>query len=199
MEVMKQLRQRAIRDLVDQRPIRTQHELAAALRDRGFRATQATVSRDVAEMGLIKVSRSDGERAYAAATRAGQQETSADERLAMILRDLPINIRPAGPMLVLRATPGSAHAIAAALDRARWPEVVGSIAGDDTVFVACGDRAALQRAKGRLSESPGYGAGGRPTSFVSGRRPNLEGSRCIGWGRRADRRPEAQGPPLRCT
>ena len=57
MEVMKQLRQRAIRDLVEQRPIRTQQELAAALRDRGFRATQATVSRDVAELGLGKGSR----------------------------------------------------------------------------------------------------------------------------------------------
>lgn len=150
MEVMKRLRQQQIRDLITTRAIRTQHELAAALRDRGFRATQATVSRDVAEMGLIKVSRNDGERAYAIPTRAGQQETSADERLAMILRDLPINIRPAGLMLVLRATPGSAHAIAAALDRTGWPEVAGSIAGDDTVFVACGDRAALDRLHKRL-------------------------------------------------
>jgi len=63
MEVMKRLRQQQIRDLIASRPIRTQHELAAALRDRGFRATQATVSRDVAEMGLIKVSRDAGERA----------------------------------------------------------------------------------------------------------------------------------------
>ena len=54
MEVMKQLRQRAIRDLVEQRPIRTQQELAAALRERGFRTTQATISRDVAELGLVK-------------------------------------------------------------------------------------------------------------------------------------------------
>ena len=60
---MKRLRQQQIRDLIATRAIRTQHELAAALRDRGFRATQATVSRDVAEMGLIKVSRGDGERA----------------------------------------------------------------------------------------------------------------------------------------
>jgi transcriptional regulator of arginine metabolism len=150
MEVMKRLRQQQIRDLIGTRPVRTQHELAAALRDRGFRATQATVSRDVAEMGLIKVSRDDGERAYAVPARGGQQETSADERLAMILRDLPINIRPAGLMLVMRATPGSAHAIAAALDRTGWPEVAGSIAGDDTVFVACADRAALDRLHKRL-------------------------------------------------
>ncbi len=150
MEVMKRLRQQQIRDLVGTRPIRTQHELAAALRDRGFRATQATVSRDVAEMGLVKVSRDDGERAYAVPSRGGQQETSADERLAMILRDLPIKIRPAGLLLVLRATPGSAHAIAAALDRTGWPEVAGSIAGDDTVFVACGDRPAVDRLYKRL-------------------------------------------------
>ena len=103
MEVMKRLRQQQIRDLIGTRPIRTQQELAAALRDRGFRATQATVSRDVAEMGLVKISRDDGERAYAVPARPGQPETSADERLAMILRDLPIKIRPAGLMLVLRA------------------------------------------------------------------------------------------------
>jgi transcriptional regulator of arginine metabolism len=150
MEVMKRLRQQQIRDLIGTRPIRTQHELAAALRERGFRATQATISRDVAEMGLIKVNRDDGERSYAVPRRAGQQETTADERLAMILRDLPINIRPAGLMLVMRATPGSAHAIAAALDRTGWPEVAGSLAGDDTVFVACADRASLDRLHKRL-------------------------------------------------
>ena len=80
MEVMKRLRQQQVRDLVGSRPIRTQQELAAALRDRGFRATQATVSRDVAEMGLIKVSH-DGERAYAVPSRPEQTETTADERL----------------------------------------------------------------------------------------------------------------------
>ena len=150
MEVMKKLRQQQIRDLIGTRPIRTQQELAAALRELGFRATQATVSRDVAEMGLVKISRDDGERAYAVPVRPGQPETSADERLAIILRDLPIKIRPAGLMLVLRATPGSAHAIAAALDRTGWPEVAGSIACDDTVFVACADRQSLDRLQKRL-------------------------------------------------
>lgn len=151
MEVMKRLRQQQIRDLIVARPIRTQQELASALRDRGFRATQATVSRDVAEMGLTKLNSDDGERAYALPVRGGPPETSADERLAMILRDLPIRIRRAGLMLVLRATPGSAHAIAAALDRTGWPEVAGSIAGDDTVFVACSDRTALDRLLKRLN------------------------------------------------
>lgn len=149
MEVMKQLRQQAIRDLVVQRPIRTQAELAAALRERGFRTTQATISRDVAELGLVKVARG-GIHAYALSPRPSDQDATGEERLRALFRDLPVDIRDAGMLLVLRTLPGSAHPIAAALDRARWPEVVGSIAGDDTVFVACADRGALQRAKRRL-------------------------------------------------
>ena len=150
MEVMKQLRQRAIRDLLAQRPIRTQQELAAALRDRGFRATQATISRDVAELGLIKSSL-DGVQSYTVPARVTEAESTGEERLRALLRDLPVSVREAGLMLVIRTLPGSAHAIAAALDRTRWSEVVGSIAGDDTVFVAFADRAALQRVRGRLA------------------------------------------------
>ena len=149
MEVMKQLRHRAIRDLVAQRPIRTQQELAAALRERGFRTTQATISRDVAELGLVKAAR-EGTQAYALPRRLVEAETSGEDRIRALLRDLPIEVREAGLLLIIRTLPGSAHAIAAALDRARWPEVAGSIAGDDTVFVACIDRASLQRVKARI-------------------------------------------------
>ena len=151
MEVMKQLRQRAIRDLVEQRPIRTQQELAAALRERGFRTTQATISRDVAELGLIKAGRS-GTQAYAIPPRLREADTSGEDRIRTLLRDMPVEIRDAGTMLVLRTLPGSAHPLAAALDRARWPEVVGSLAGDDTVFVAFADRGTLGRVKRRLME-----------------------------------------------
>jgi len=149
MEVMKQLRQRAIRDLVEQRPLRTQQELAAALRERGFRTTQATISRDVAELGLIKVNR-EGTAVYASPPRLVETETSGEDRLRKLLSDLPLEVHEAGLLLVLRTLPGSAHAIAAALDRARWPEVAGSIAGDDTLFVAFPDRGSLQRIKRRL-------------------------------------------------
>ena len=149
MEVMKQLRHRAIRDLVSTRPIRTQQELAAALSERGFRTTQATMSRDVAELGLVKAAR-NGTQAYAVPKRLVEAETSGEDRLRALLHDLPIEIREAGLLLVIRTLPGSAHAIAAALDRARWPEVAGSIAGDDTLFVAFPDRGSLQRIKRRL-------------------------------------------------
>jgi transcriptional regulator of arginine metabolism len=149
MEVMKQLRQRAIRDLVEQRPIRTQQDLAAALRERGFRATQATISRDVAEIGLTKARRGSG-RAYVLQARQVEAEASGEDRLRRLLTDLPVEIREAGLMLIIRTLPGSAHALAAALDRTRWPEVAGSIAGDDTVFIAFADRRGLRRTRQRL-------------------------------------------------
>jgi transcriptional regulator of arginine metabolism len=150
MEVIKQLRQREIRDLLAQRPIRTQQELAAALRERGFRATQATISRDVTELGLLK-SNQGGVQTYVVPARVAEAESTGEERLRALLHDLPVEVREAGLMLVLRALPGSAHPLAAAIDRTRWPEVVGSIAGDDTVFVAFADRASMQRVRARLA------------------------------------------------
>ena len=146
---MKQLRQRAIRDLVEQRPIRTQQELAAALRERGFRATQATVSRDVAELGLGKASR-EGRAAYVIPPRLRDAELSGEDRLRRLLVDVPVEFRVADLLLVIKTLPGSAHAVAAALDRTRWPEIVGSIAGDDTVFIATGDRSSVRRLRDRL-------------------------------------------------
>ncbi|MBA2382368.1 MAG: arginine repressor [Chloroflexi bacterium] len=151
---MKQLRHREIRDLVAARPIRTQQELATVLRERGFRTTQATMSRDVAELGLVKAPR-DGTQAYALPRRLVEAETSGEDRLRALLHDLPIELREAGPLLVIRTLPGSAHAIAAALDRARWPDVAGSIAGDDTVFVACPNRTTLRRVAARVREYAG--------------------------------------------
>ncbi len=150
MDVMKRLRQQAIRDLLAQRDVRTQQELVAALRERGFRATQATVSRDVADLGLVKRG-TRGVQVYALPSRADEREQTGEDRLAMLLRDLPVEVRPAGLMLVIRTVPGSAHAIAATLDRCRWVEVAGSIAGDDTVFLAFNERAALQRIRQRLT------------------------------------------------
>ena len=154
MEVMKQLRQRAIRDLVEGRSIRTQQELAVALRERGFRTTQATISRDVRELGLAKAGRG-ATPVYVLPPRLVEAEVSGEDRLRRLLADLPLEIREAGLLLVVRTLPGSAHAIAAALDRARWAAVEGSIAGDDTVFIAIADKAARRRVRARLLEFAG--------------------------------------------
>lgn len=149
MDVLKRARQQAIGDVVHTQRIRTQQELVEALRARGYRVTQATVSRDITEMGLLKVDR-DGSQVYALPSSREAEERTGEQRLAELLSDLPIDVRESGTLLVIRAVPGTAHAIAAALDRARWPGVHGTIAGDDTLFVACADVAALKRTRQRL-------------------------------------------------
>ena len=94
-------------------------------------------------MGLVKVSHK-GTHVYALPSSDAVVEQSGEQRLSELLQDLPIDVRESGTMLVIRAVPGTAHAIAAAMDRAHWDEVLGTIAGDDTLFVACVDEKALQ-------------------------------------------------------
>ena len=77
-------------------------------------------------------------------------ELGGEQRLTQLLSDLPIEVHRSGTMLVIRAVPGTAHAIAAAIDRSHWDDVLGTIAGDDTLFVACADDRAMARVKKRL-------------------------------------------------
>lgn len=129
-------RQQALLRLVAERTLATQAALARALRGAGFTATQATVSRDIEELGLVKVAR-DGAHAYAAPTTP---PPGGPDRLRRFCEDYPVEGVVAGDLLVLRSLPGSASALAAAFDAARFAEAVGTIAGDDTVFVALRDR-----------------------------------------------------------
>lgn len=149
MEVMKRARQQALGDIVRKGRVRTQRELVAALREKGFKATQATVSRDITEMELAKVN-SRGTQIYALPSSEAVAEQSGEQRLGELLSDLPIDVRESGTLLVIRAVPGTAHAIAAAMDRAHWGDVLGTIAGDDTLFVACAGSEALERVRKRL-------------------------------------------------
>ena len=148
-EKLKRARQQALADAVHDRRLRTQQELVTALKDKGFDVAQATVSRDIAEMGLVKV-RVDGALVYALLSTEDEAEPGGEQRLRQLLHDLPIEVRDSGSMLVILAVPGAAHAIAAALDRAHWQDVLGTIAGDDTLFVACTDQKAAQRVRKRL-------------------------------------------------
>lgn len=148
-ELLKRARQQAIGDVVQDRRLRTQRELVAALKDKGFSVTQATVSRDITEMGLVKM-RVDDAMVYVLPSADAAVELGGEQRLRQLLRDLPIDIHESGSMLVIRAVPGTAHAIAAALDRAHWTDVSGTIAGDDTLFVACAGERSLRRVRKRL-------------------------------------------------
>jgi transcriptional regulator of arginine metabolism len=170
-ELLKRARQQAIADLVRHRGLRTQRELAAALQDKGFGVAQATVSRDIAEMGLVKV-RVDDVLVYALPPAQAAVEPAGEQRLRVLLGDLPIEIHRSGLLLVLRAVPGAAHAIASALDRAHWSEVLGTIAGDDTLFVACADEDSLGRVRKRLRHLCAERPSGRaqPPATIGGTR-----------------------------
>jgi transcriptional regulator of arginine metabolism len=159
VDLGKSVRHRALRDLVTSRAIRTQRELVTALRAQGIPATQATISRDITELGLYKAERG-GSSAYALPAEAGVEQT-AEARLRSLLADVPLELSTAASILVLRTLPGSAHAIAASLDRLRLPEIVGTVAGDDTLFVALSDASALRSLRSKLTALADRGAAGR--------------------------------------
>jgi transcriptional regulator of arginine metabolism len=123
----KSYRQGQILKLVGSRSLRTQEELARALRAVGVRATQVTLSRDIRELGLVKTAEG-----YA---RPTDSAAPAGPELATVLRDFLLDVRVAQNVLVLITPPAHASSVAEALDRAAWPEITGTIAGDNTVLV----------------------------------------------------------------
>lgn len=134
MTEIKARRHRAIREMIRAGRYSRQDEVARDLADQGFTVTQATVSRDLDELGAVKLRR-DGALAYAL---PDLDEPGADreQRLAAIVGEWVRSVEEAGNMVVLKTPPGSAHLVGVALDRSATSEVVGSICGDDTIFVA---------------------------------------------------------------
>lgn len=126
-------RQQALLRVVAQQKLGTQQDLVRALKGAGFDATQATVSRDIVELGLVKVAR-NGTHVYAAPTAVASG--GGTERLRKFCEDYPVEGRVAANLVVLRSPPGTANAMAIALDTSGLAEIVGTVAGDDTVFVA---------------------------------------------------------------
>ena len=141
----KRERQRLIRELVAREPIGSQHELAERLRARGFEATQATVSRDIAELGLVKVFRADRHAYVAPEDLAAPSPAASDERLRRILLDVPVTVGRSGLVLVLTGSPGTANAVAQAIDESTLDEQEGTLAGDNTLLVLFADEERLER------------------------------------------------------
>jgi transcriptional regulator of arginine metabolism len=138
---MKQRRLSAIRNLVERGPVHSQEELRQQLATMGFVVTQATLSRDIKELGLVKRS-SDG--AYQGASGDGGSTATAVMALSRALGEFLLGVDTAQQLLVVKSGPGQAQILALAIDRARLTDVVGTIAGDDTILVVCRDaRAAL--------------------------------------------------------
>ena len=130
---MKSERQAKILDLIVKKEIGTQEELTVELEKAGFVATQATISRDIREMKLTKVAMSDGKLRYVAYRKT---EEDLMEKYTRIFKDGFISMDNAQNTLVIRTVSGMAMAVAAALDHMELPEIVGSIAGDDTIMCA---------------------------------------------------------------
>jgi transcriptional regulator of arginine metabolism len=135
---MKDRRQRAILTLVSTRPVRSQEELADLLDRQGFETTQATISRDIKELGLAKVPIKDGS-AHQFKYVVPAPEQSFTSRLHRFVAELVTSIKSSGNLVVLRTPPGSAMMVAAAIDEAQWPEVIGTLGGDDTIMVIVND------------------------------------------------------------
>lgn len=126
-------RQGAIMRLVRERQLSTQAELAAALREAGIEVVQTTVSRDIAQLGLVKVRNTDGRLVYAL---PGAEDLDRLNELATALRRWALTVAPAACLVVLTTPAGFASPLAEAIDRAQLADVAGTIAGENTVFVA---------------------------------------------------------------
>jgi transcriptional regulator of arginine metabolism len=133
MTDLKERRQRAIADLIRGSALSSQEELADRLSSQGFAVTQATISRDLEQIGAVKVRRG-GNLSYALPQEV---RNGAGPRLAAVFRDWVRSVDPAGNMVVMKTPPGSAHLVGVALDNSELLEIVGTICGDDTIFVAC--------------------------------------------------------------
>jgi transcriptional regulator of arginine metabolism len=143
-------RQRAMRELVARTPVSSQQEFVELLSERGFEVTQATVSRDIAELGLVKVVRADRHVYSSPEDLAAPPATRSDEALRRLVTDLPITVRRSGLVLLLVSTPGMANAIAQAIDESSLQEQEGTLAGDNTVLVLFADEARLLRWQAKL-------------------------------------------------
>ena len=142
-------RRTQILDLLKREPVATQGELCDKLARRGIQVTQATVSRDIEELGLIK-------------TRKGYRLPGSSDSpklpqpgLPVILKEFLWEVRKASNLVVVKTHPGNAHSVAAALDAEQWPEVVGTVAGDDTIFIATGDSQEASRIRKKILELVG--------------------------------------------
>lgn len=146
----KRLRQRAILELVARIPVASQDELADLLRERGFGVTQATVSRDVAELRLVKAIRGDRHRYVSPDDLANGPGPEADARLARVVTETAVSVGRSGLTLILRVPPGSAQAVALAIDQSSLQDQEGTLAGDDTILVLFADDIRLERWLGRF-------------------------------------------------
>jgi transcriptional regulator of arginine metabolism len=141
-------RQTAILELVRERALSTQAEVASALKDTGFDVVQTTVSRDIADLGLVKVRAPSGRLVYAP---PGSTDGDRLRALGAAMRRYAITVEAAGPLVIVTTPSGYANALAQAMDEASHPSIAGTIAGDNTIFVAARDGVSTQALRDDLA------------------------------------------------
>ncbi len=153
------MRQRAILTLVATRPMHSQEELVALLDAQGYEVTQATVSRDIKELGLVKVPiKSNGDDDGLFKYVVPNATVNYVSRLHRVVAELAITIEGSVNLIVLRTPPGSAMMVASAIDEAGWPEILGTLGGDDTVMIVGAQRRRDARFKQRFLDLKGSSA-----------------------------------------
>lgn len=130
---MKARRQRKILEIIRNQPVETQEELAVALKKSGFEVTQATISRDIKELGLIKVPDKNNFLRY---VFPGESPVfHSESRLRRLFRDSVVGMDISENLVIIKTHPGGAQAVASAVDQAGWQEIIGTVGGDDTILV----------------------------------------------------------------
>lgn len=136
---MKEKRQDKILELVERNAVNTQEELLRLLREDGFSVTQATVSRDIKELRLLKTLSADGQYRYAQAKEKGRETTL---KFNSLFAESVVQLAAAQNIVCVKCLSGTANAVCAAFDSLRWENLVGTLAGEDTIFMLCTDNAA---------------------------------------------------------
>ena len=148
---MKSRRLTAIRQIVDDEPVHSQEELRKRLQTMGFDVTQATLSRDIKELGLMKRAADGAYQAAGAGATAPSSAAAAAVALSRALGEFLLSVDVAQQLVVVRTGPGQAQLLALAVDRAQLPDVIGTIAGDDTILVVCRDARAGQATRATIA------------------------------------------------
>lgn len=131
-------RQHRISKLLEEQPISSQAQLVELLAADGVVATQVTVSRDLEELGAVKVRIPGGTMAYAVPEHA-KVRSAPDDHLRRVMGEFVVEVAHSANLVVLRTPPGSAHVVGSALDRAGLPDILGTVAGDDTLILVCAE------------------------------------------------------------
>jgi len=143
-------RTRRIREIITQHAIGTQADLVAALRRRGIRVTQATVSRDIRHLGVVKIHAGRGQPRYGLPAAVREPSPNTAEHLASVFTEFATGVELALDLILVKTVSGGAPPVAQAIDDMRWADVAGTVAGEDTIIVVPRSRRAAQGLRRRL-------------------------------------------------